>query len=341
MRRTTIAALACALLACVGCDPKLVNPVPAPTPSPEPLPTSAAIVSPAKPPPPKFATGDPRGPDFGGWRAVGIYGLTVDIPASWPVNAAICGTPQRDTVLIEPYVVPACASGRKPRVDSVTVRPYRSRVDPKLSPSARRAIDGHPAEVITAGNVTTVLVPDLKAAVEIDVHDAQLAQHINNSLRVLSVDSHGCATQRPDTVQLPTGQAPHSAAARTVLVPGRSTSLTTCGYDDGRLRVGATMSGADVRKVAAALNAAPPGGSLNLDGSECQSPRAAPSYILTFGYADQQSVTVWVRIDGCGVLGASNGMVVHRRTFDVVEAVGTASGLPEIGFRGNVASVAE
>jgi hypothetical protein len=269
-----------------------------------------------------------------------MHGLTVDVPAAWPVNAEACGTPQEDTVIVEAYVVPACAAGRHPHVDSVTVRPYHRFVDPGLRPTAGRAIDGHAARVVTSAGATTVLVPDLEAAVEIKTRSTDLAQRISDSVRVVTADAHGCESHRNDTAKLPTGRAPENLAARTALVPANPASVTTCGYDESGLRVGATLTGAGARQLAATLNAAPRGGSLNAS-RDCDDLLGAPSYVLTFTYDAAPDDTVWVRVDGCGVLGASNSSVVRQRTINVVDAVSKASGLLAIGFSGIATPIAE
>ena len=95
------------------------------------------------------------------------------------------------------------------------------------------------------------------------------------------------------------------------------------------------MGAVGARQLAATLNAAPRGGSLSYGREDCTR-IGAPSYVLTFGYDSHPTTTVWVRIDGCGVLGASNGSVVHQRTFRMIEGVSAASGLRGIGWSGLV-----
>src|SRR4051794_34068970 len=332
-RKALVGLAALAALACTGCDPKLLQATLPPSPTPSPIPGANTTL-------PKVPTGDPRGPAVDGWRAVSLYGLTVDVPATWPVNAVSCSTPQRDTVIIEAYVGPACAQLHAPKVDSVTLRPYHRFVDPQLVPTSKRAIDGVPADIVTSPEQTTVVVKALQAVVEIKVRDQGRAQRILDSVRVVSTDAHGCQTHRRDTNQLPTGRAPANITARTVLVPAGPASVTTCGYDDDGLRVGAQMNATGARSLAAAINTAPPGGSLNHVDGDC-SEEGAPSYVATFTYDNQPDVTVWIRVDGCGVLGASNGSVVHQRTDDLMWRIANASGLTATSWHGTVIPITD
>src|SRR3954470_1093952 len=106
-----VAALAVTLVS--GCSASQPQAAPHFPPAPDQLPPAKAIVLPAKPSPtPTVATGDARGPAVDGWRAVTMYGLTVDVPASWPVNALGCSEPIANTVIIDPYVGQTCALAR-------------------------------------------------------------------------------------------------------------------------------------------------------------------------------------------------------------------------------------
>jgi hypothetical protein len=161
------------------------------------------------------------------------------------------------------------------------------------------------------------------------------------SARVVDVEAHGCESHRTDTSTLPTGQTALTLAERTTLVPGTPSSVATCAYDGGGLVVGTDLVGSDARRLAAVLNAAPRGGSRNVAERDCAGLNDAPSYLLTFGYPVGPAVSVWVRITGCGILGASNGSVVHQRTDALIANVTSASGLWGTSWTGAVVPTAD
>jgi hypothetical protein len=70
-----------------------------------------------------------------GTRLVGIGHIAVAVPKQWATNRTYCGTPQKDTVVIDQPVVEACAAPRPTGVDSVTLTQGRPHDGVSASPA--------------------------------------------------------------------------------------------------------------------------------------------------------------------------------------------------------------
>jgi hypothetical protein len=57
-----------------------------------------------------------------GYRFVGLGHAAIAVPTDWGTNATRCGTPIKNTVIIDVFAVDACAVAPKPAVDSVELR---------------------------------------------------------------------------------------------------------------------------------------------------------------------------------------------------------------------------
>lgn len=78
-----------------------------------------------------------------GFRWVGVGQAVIAVPESWGANATRCGTPTRDTVIVDEGVVETCATAYPADTTSVHVRP-RNAVD-QVDTWTPIEIDGEPA----------------------------------------------------------------------------------------------------------------------------------------------------------------------------------------------------
>ena len=62
-------------------------------------------------------------------RLVGLGHAAIAVPDDWATNAMRCGTPTRDTVVIDVAIVPACGAPRPKGVESVEVTQGKPRFD--------------------------------------------------------------------------------------------------------------------------------------------------------------------------------------------------------------------
>lgn len=107
--------------------------------------TAAAFDNPEKPIPPTPADtpNDPAVPPPG-MRLVGLDHAAIAVPDSWGTNETRCGTPQKDTVIINVGGTETCAASRPRNVDSVEISQGPSHFD-QVSPE-RITIDAVDAE---------------------------------------------------------------------------------------------------------------------------------------------------------------------------------------------------
>lgn len=102
--------------------------------------TSAA---PSERPRPPVTTDAPdQGPQ--GTRLVGLGHLAIAVPEEWDTNRARCGTPMRDTVVINVGVIETCAIARPEGVESVEIVEGEPRFD--FAPDGAVLVDGVEAQ---------------------------------------------------------------------------------------------------------------------------------------------------------------------------------------------------
>lgn len=99
-------------------------------------------VGPQAPRPP--AASDGPGPVPAGTRLVGLGSVAIAVPEEWGTNQTQCGTPQKDTVVINVGVVETCAIGRPEDVESVQLVQGEPRFDFQANSTVQ--IDGEEAQ---------------------------------------------------------------------------------------------------------------------------------------------------------------------------------------------------
>lgn len=299
---------------------------------------------------------DPGGPaappQAAGTKAVGLHGLTVDVPADWPIDALLCG-PTQDTVLLAP-IRTTCGSTKPQTVTSVD---FRAMTDPSqvvkelqgwkgaVWTVRQHTISGHPATVIEGSvaeglnqeqllAVRVVDVADLHTGFEVMSPDPALADRIVASTRIEAVDpASGCATAAALLPELPTGQSPQLSGADRAIFPGSPTRIVVCDYDLGQLEYGMAATGTKLAELQGLLTSAPSGtfrlATADLPVAACGRP--LPSGVptppttnydteilqLTATYADGATVTALGRIQTCGDLGFANGSHTVQPTFQL------------------------
>jgi hypothetical protein len=287
-----------------------------------------------------------------GDRLVDFHGLTIDIPAEWPINATRCGIPTRDTVVF-PGVLDSCLAGAHPGTTSVT---FEDGVDTFWLPHAvNHAVEvgGRPAMrragAVARSHVIVIVVPTLSATVVISAPTAARADALAATASVANTDPNGCAARDAGTLTLPTGRPPARAGADRQLIPGHPDRVALCRYVGGLLEQGATTTAGQRASLIGALNSLPAGLSRARASSyadtACANPDSAPgpilgapgdldseAYVVLVSYPSGPGVTITARLGLCRDLGASNGTRTGQRTFGLIGAltasVGNADGFP-------------
>ncbi|MBM9506206.1 hypothetical protein [Actinacidiphila acididurans] len=273
------------------------------------------------------------------------HGLQVKAPSGWGVNALRCGTPVKDTVVIDQGPTAACAIKLPgPMPQTVTFGTLGKRADP----SARKVtVDGRPATVHTERMPdglfrTTLTVPSLDAFVDVRTRSRALTAAVIASARIVSVDTNGCAAH---VDALRPGGAPQRSGAAAHLVPGLPSGATVCHYEDHRLAHSTRLTGSRLTELLDQLAALRPG----LKPADPRpNPKQPPSvtlgscfdqadrdgYLLRFTYPSGPALDVYAHFDGCIRLGADNG----ARTGGLTPAFGDSFfGKVDPGFGGVVA----
>lgn len=122
-------------------------------------------------PQPPAASPAPAAPSTG-QRLVGVGHAAIAVPQRWGTNDARCGTPQKDTVIIDVGAIDACATARPQGVESVEVTQGEPRFD--FTPDQTLTVDGVTAQRQTTTCETgfgdtricngTVYIPSLNVA---------------------------------------------------------------------------------------------------------------------------------------------------------------------------------
>ncbi|MEO3744105.1 hypothetical protein [Plantactinospora sp. B5E13] len=126
-----------------------------------------------------------------GEQTVTSAGVRISVPAGWDRNATECGTPVRDTYLVDVTDVAACALTPAPRVDYAEIRRATNlALDPVAAVATTDGTAaGHPvrrgADVLPDGRARrVVLIPDRQVVVVAVADDPATADAIADSVRL-------------------------------------------------------------------------------------------------------------------------------------------------------------
>jgi hypothetical protein len=285
-----------------------------------------------------------------GLQVVTFHGLSITVPASWPVSGYSCAL---TTSVVElPGVTPLCARGPHPEFTIVTFYEddlpkhgvtTTSRTTISGLAATRVEIEPGPGSADRAG--VGYQVPELRASVLIQPAQGQTGQDLVASLRVDAVDTHGCRSRATDVVELPRTATSDRPGMAQALIPAQPMSASVCRYQAGWLEAGATLSGTALRAFAAKLNGLPVGLSRAKDPSfvQCRVQGSLGSvsgeeygdsetYRIEIRYSAGSPVILVGRVARCGILGISNGARTGQRTqalaVALADIVGNSTGWP-------------
>jgi hypothetical protein len=296
-------------------------------------------------------------PEPAGLQRIVFHGLSIDVPADWPLNARQCATPIQDTVLL-PGAVFDCMSPTHPAVTSVEFQDGPSnllRDTLRHIHTSTTSVDGHAAIRLTGQDpdslqpyVIAVNVPSLPAQVVIRSPQQATAEALADSLAIAEVDPNGCSSRDAQLGVLPTGLPSARPGADSTLVPGTPTDVTICRYEAGLLEQSTVLDDADRTSLVELLNGLPAGLSRLAPNSYspdiCRSPATDPgaltgtiafdseAYLIHVHYQSGPTLDVVVRLGRCGTLGASNGTRTGQLTMDMqrlMTMAGSTQGMPE------------
>lgn len=257
------------------------------------------------------------------WRWESALGAEIRVPDSWGVNDYRCNMTDKPSVV---------RAGGGPRFDCFTAEAATKELaflstSPDGQPGA--VLPGHPVTVDGvpavraegrlpdgrwAGSVT---VDSRQVAVTVRTLDRATTRRILDSLRLVDTDHAGCAARRPAVPSAPeTERAPAGGPARRPFVPAGPTSIGICLYPQwehnpssaNRLQGSVRLAGDEATGLAAALDAARPGGNATHPGASCARPDPGQyDVLLLVAGPDGDTTRVRVRYSGCAGIGLDNG----------------------------------
>jgi hypothetical protein len=285
-------------------------------------------VSPALKPPP-------------GMQSITFHGLTIQVPAAWPLNAARCGTPVADTVIIGDGSVAACAIRPTPRVTSALLSSFHGSY----------SLTGAPKKSITIGSTaavrldkrtgalmsTEIVLPSIKVDLLLRSPSQARIDALIHTLTLTSTDIYGCPSQSA-RVDL----AERTGSTGGDLIPLNAVSVTVCRYLSEFLEEGRPVASAAVSHFVSLINALPAG--LSVANPNDYLPALCHGHSGRFGYEDEEEYVIRVHYAGgqirvlharlglCGSLGISDGSRGRQRTLTLcdllVSLAGNATGIP-------------
>jgi hypothetical protein len=264
---------------------------------------------------PRRAAAGPHDVVVNGMRAWSFHGLQVRAPQAWAINGLRCGTPVRDTVVLDPITIPSCLLAPSPVVQTLTLIASQAVTLPPshhpVTVSGQRGIVG--TQRLSSGLTREVLVlPGIGAAAEAATTNPALAASIIASARIVKVDANGCSS-RVSTLR-PASRPGRPGAAKQ-LVPGNPTQAAVCHYSGRLLAHSFLVPATKLGVLTKRLNALKPGlRRAQGAASQCSLP-GNDAYILRFFYSSGPPLDVVLRIVGCGDLGADNGARTGGLTF--------------------------
>jgi len=266
-----------------------------------------------------------RTPHEDGWRWESSLGIELAVPDEWSVNDTDCNQTSAPTIVRAQGAVDACLTLEAPTKQIVEISPpdpWGDEQDPPPSaefPRQQLVIDGEPVERIegeladgrAAGWLTFT---ETKNFIQARVGDRDFLHRIFDSVRVVTVDTHGCATARK-SMKL---KAPRAKT----LLPAEATEVSICYFDqDQELRTSALFEGSEATKLIELLNRAEPGRNPDVPKDLCleEKPPLADTLLIARGASD--GALVELSFSGCTRRGLTNGRTTSRLTSPMIEAI--------------------
>jgi hypothetical protein len=280
--------------------------------------------------------------DHGALRLLGFHGLQIAVPARWRLEDQRCGAAQADTVLYPDLAFQLCFLGSAPNITVVNFLDAKTKADLYWGSAALQTVAALQNVTDQGQNVSVgwlaasrqsprllvLYASEVGAAVTIQSPSTATAERIMSSVRLVSVDADGCPSKVSDL--RPAGPSPLPGASRD-LVPGSPTGVALCRYDSLWLAESAHDSGRALSTLVTTLNAMKPGTSRGggYDAAKEEgvcTQLTEQGFLLSFSYPTGAWERVFVHIDGCGQLSATNGSRSGQITWPIVTALVDAVG---------------
>jgi hypothetical protein len=272
------------------------------------------------------------------WRWESSLGAEIRVPAHWTVNDSGCGMTGAPSVVRGKHSEPACWTPEPVHKELADLLDGPLTELPARQPSGRPSAGALPERAVEVSGMPavraegrlpdgryagTVTVSARQVAVTVRTRDEATTRRILDSLRLVETDHAGCPTRLLPVAPapLPGQRSPGGPTAqttedqkRTPFVPSDPSSISVCSYGSlvphreprDRLEASARLSDAEAAALAAALNAARPGGNPAPPGAACTPPDPLGYEALLLVRDRGDEVRVRVNWNGC-TRGLDNG----------------------------------
>jgi hypothetical protein len=243
-----------------------------------------------------------------GWRLESSLGAQIAVPANWAVNDSSCGMTANPSVVRGKGPQTLCDTSEPPTKDLAIIEDT-----PK--PGTATTINTVPAqrgeERLPDGRYAGwISVPSRHVTVDVRTRDPQTTERILHSLQLVDTDHLGCATRQPPK----TATAPSQGG----LVAPDPKTIAVCYYGgEDRLQASAEIRD-DAQRLAAMLNAAPPGRSPDRPAQTCDPGADPPGDDAILLMRDG---AVRVRFSTCTGRGIDNGARTAQLTPAVIATI--------------------
>jgi hypothetical protein len=282
-----------------------------------------------------------------GTQAVSLAGVEVFVPKAWTLNDERCGTPIADTAINDNgRVNPPCLISQPHKLTVVRIERL-GEIFAKTRASVattKTTVDGQPAlrgtgvpnQMFTP--ITSLVLPKQGVVVSVESPDQAAVQRILGSVRVVSVDANGCTTAMPSFAVAVQSEI---IGARLRVPPG-ATTATLCRYgaDDappavpvrGTLAQSTPLTTTQRETLAGILNTLPVGVSHIATNLTSDDPNlscavsAARGFVIQFGYPGRASLRIFVRVEGCDTVFASDGTHTTKLSEKLIQTLVGISG---------------
>lgn len=259
-----------------------------------------------------------------GWRWESSLGIELAVPDEWSVNDTDCNQTSAPTVVRAQGVVLDCLTLEPPDKQIVEISPFLTGAAEDPEPSAefsseQLVIDDEPVERIEG------IAPDGRAegwlkfsktknSIQARVHDRELLDRIFDSVRVVAVDTHGCATAR-SSMRL---KAPRAKS----LVPSDATEVSICYFDQNQvLQTSALFEGSEAKQLVELLNDAEPGRNPDVPRNLCLREKPPLPDAVLIARGEHDAALIELSFSGCTRRGLTNGETTSQLTVPILEVI--------------------
>ncbi|MCW2642225.1 MAG: hypothetical protein JWP76_4531 [Dactylosporangium sp.] len=263
-----------------------------------------------------------------GWRLESSLGAQIAVPDNWAVNDSGCGMTANPSVVRGKGLQTLCYTAEPPTKELAIIEdtPKPGGNTPKPSgntPGTATTINKIPAQrgekrLPDGRYAGWISVPSRRVTVDVRTRDPETTKRILRSLQLVDTDHLGCPTQPPKTAKTRTQNG---------FVPPDPKTITVCYYGgQDRLQASAeikdaerdTETGDNAHRLAAMLNAAPPGGNPDRPAQTCDARADPPNPDAILLMRDS---AVRIRFSTCGGRGMDNGARTVQVTRGVITTI--------------------